>query len=84
VQRRSYNNLGLTLLSVNRDTEAEAALRKALELDPDGAIRHLSLGLTLLLEGKTDDALQEMQQETEGLIGDPRYKAFLRKLKLPE
>ena len=33
----SYNNLGLALLAVNRDTEAEAAFRKALELDPDGA-----------------------------------------------
>jgi tetratricopeptide (TPR) repeat protein len=33
----SYNNLSLALLAVNRDTEAEAASRKALELDPDGA-----------------------------------------------
>ena len=29
-----YNNLGRALLAVNR---AEAAIRKALELDPDGA-----------------------------------------------
>src|SRR5688572_25743590 len=28
-----YNNLGLALLAVNRDAEAEAAFRKALELD---------------------------------------------------
>ena len=158
----SYNNLGRALLAVNRDTEAEAAFRKALELDPDGADRHQALGLALLLQGKTDAALQEMQQETDeiwrlsglplafhalgrrsesdaalaalkgkyageaayqiaevhafrgeadlafewleraydqrdgglteikgdrlmrGLVGDPRYKAFLRKLKLPE
>ena len=158
----AYNNLGRALLAVNRDAEAEAAYRKALELDPDGAYRHLTLGLTLLLQGKTDAALQEMQQETEelwrlsglplalhalgrrresdaalaalkgkyagdaayqiaevhafrgeadlafewleraydqrdggvteikydrlmrGIVGDPRYKAFLRKLKLPE
>ena len=53
------------MLAVNRDTEAEAAFRKALELDPDGAFRHRSLGLALLLQGKTDAALQEMQQETE-------------------
>ena len=158
----SYNNLGLDLLAVNRDAEAEAAFRKSLELDPDGAYRHYTIGVTLLLQGKTDAALQEMQQETEelwrlsglplafhalgrrgesdaalaalkskyaggaayqiaevhafrgeadlafewleraydqrdggvseiksdrlmrGLVGDPRYKAFLRKLKLPE
>ena len=158
----SYSNLGLVLLAVNRDTEAEAAFRKALELDPDGALRHLALGRALLLQGKTDAALREMQQETDeiwrlsglplvfhalgrrsesdaalaalkskyagemayqiaevhafrgeadlafewleraydqrdggvadikgdrlmrGLVDDPRYKAFLRKLKLPE
>jgi TolB-like protein/tetratricopeptide (TPR) repeat protein len=158
----SYNNLGRALQAVNRDTEAEAAFRKALELDPDGALRHYAIGLALLLQGKTDAALQETQQETEeiwrmcglplafhalgrrsesdaalaalkgkyaaeaayqiaevhafrgevdlafewleraydqrdggladikgdpflrGLVGDPRYKAFLRKLKPPE
>ena len=158
----AYNNLGFVLLAVDRDAEAEAAFRKALELDPDGASRHHPIGLALLLQGKTDAALREMQQETDegwrlsglplvfhalgrrsesdaalaalkgkyagdsayqiaevhafrgeadlafewlerayaqrdggvaeikgdrlmrGLAGDPRYKAFLRKLKLPE
>ena len=61
----SYNNLGRALQAVNRDTDAEAAFRKALELDPDGALRHYAIGLALLLQGKTDAALQEMQQETE-------------------
>jgi len=157
-----YSNRGYALLAVNRDKEAEAAFRKVLELDPDGDFWHLSLGLALLLQGKTEAALQAMQQETEelwrlfglplafhalgrrgesnaalaalkdkhaenwayqiagvhafrgeadlafewleraydqrdggvteikadrlmrGLVGDPRYKAFLRKLKLPE
>jgi len=63
----SYNNLGLILLAVNRDTEAEAAFRRALELDPGGASRHYGIGLALLLQGKTDAARQEMQQETEEL-----------------
>jgi TolB-like protein/Tfp pilus assembly protein PilF len=158
----SYNNLALILQAVNRDTEAEAAVRRALELDPDGAIRHSAIGRVLLMQGKTDAALREMQQETDegwrlsglplvfhalgrrreseaaladlkskyagdsayqiaevhafrgevdlafewlerayaqrdggiaeikgdrfmrGLVGDPRYKALLRKLKLPE
>ena len=61
----SYNNLGLALLAVNRDAEAEAAFRKALELDPDGASWHYAIGRALLLQGKADAALQEMQQETE-------------------
>ena len=158
----SYVNLGRALLKVNRDTEAEAAFRRALELDPGGAGRHYWIGVARLLQGKTDAALREMQQETDegwqllgsafafhalgrrsesdaaltdlkekegdiaayqiaeahafrgeddlafewlqhayaqrdsgvvsikgdrlmrGLVGDPRYKAFLRKLKLPE
>ena len=63
----SYNTLGRALLAVNRDAEAEAAIRKALELDPDGVYRHLALGMALLLQGKTDAALQEMQQETDEL-----------------
>ncbi len=158
----SYNNLGFALLGSNRDVKAEAAFRKAMELDPGGASRHLSLGRVMLLQGKTHAALLEMQMETDegwrlfglplvfhalgrrrdsdaaladlkskyagdmayqiaevhafrgeadpafdwleraydqrdggvteikydrlirGLSGDPRYKAFLRKLKLPE
>ena len=61
----SYNNLGIVFLAIERDTEAEAAFRKALELDPGGAGRHLHLGRALLLQGKNDAALQEMQQETD-------------------
>src|SRR6185436_14436211 len=63
----SYNNLGFILQAVNRDTEAEAAFRRALELDPGRASRHYGIGLALLLQGKTDAARQEMQQETEEL-----------------
>jgi TolB-like protein len=158
----SYVNLGLNLLADNRDAEAEAAFRKALELEPDGVALHQLLGLALLLQGKTDAALREGRQETDevwrllnlslvfhalgrrgesdaalaalkgkfaaggayqiaevhafrgeadlafewleraytqrdggiaeikgdrlmrGIVGDPRYKAFLKKLKLPE
>ena len=60
-----YSNLGGILQAVNRDTEAESAFRKALELDPGGAARHMSIGRSLLLQGKTEAALREMQQETE-------------------
>ena len=158
----SYSTLGGALLAVNRDTEAEAAFRKALELDPEGSSRHWSIARTLLLQGKTEAALRETEQEADegwrlvglplvfhalgrhresdgalaalkskyaedsayqiaevhafrgeadlafewlerayaqrdngltsiksdrllrGLAGDPRYKAFLKKLKLPE
>jgi TolB-like protein/Tfp pilus assembly protein PilF len=60
-----YDNLGFILLAVNRDTEAESAFRKAIELDPGGASRHADIGRPLLLQGKTEAALREMQQERE-------------------
>lgn len=63
----SYNNLAISLHAVGRDSEAEAAVRRALELDPDGASWHYGLGQTLLLQGKADSALREMQQETADL-----------------
>ena len=63
----SYTNLGLNLLADNRDTEAEAAFRTALELEPDGVALHQLLGLALLLQGKTDAALREGRQETDEL-----------------
>ena len=61
----NYNNLGLVLEAVNRDTEAESAFRKAIQLDPGGAALHLSIGRVLLLQGKTEAALREIQQEKE-------------------
>jgi len=61
----SYSNLGSALLAVNRDTEAEAAFRKALELDPEGSSRHWSIARTLLLQGKTEAALRETEQEAD-------------------
>ena len=67
LQPNSYSNHGLSLLGVNRDAEAEVAFRKALELEPDGAFRHQALGLALVLQGKNNAALREMQQETEEL-----------------
>jgi Flp pilus assembly protein TadD len=68
LQPNSYRNHGLSLLGVNRDAEAEVAFRKALELEPDGAFRHQALGLALVLQGKNNAALREMQQETEEVV----------------
>ena len=61
----SYASLGDVYLAVERDKEAEAAYRKAIELDPGGTQWHYNMGLALLLQGKADAALREMRQETE-------------------
>jgi TolB-like protein/Tfp pilus assembly protein PilF len=60
----AYSNLGLNLLAVQRDDEAEAAFRKAIEVEPDAGL-HLNLGVALLTQGKNDAALQSMQRETD-------------------
>ena len=65
LRSNSYNNLGLCLLAADRDAEAVTALVRALEIDPDGASRHVQLGHALLVQGKTDAALREIQQESE-------------------
>jgi len=63
LQPNYYNTLGLVLEAVNRDADAESAYRKALELDPGGACRHMVIGRVLLLQGKSEAALPEMQRE---------------------
>ncbi len=61
----NYYQLGLILEAVSRDPEAESAFRKAIQLDPGGAGRQVSIGIILLLQGKPEAALREMQQEKE-------------------
>jgi TolB-like protein/Tfp pilus assembly protein PilF len=76
----SYFSLGLTLRAVNRDREAETAFRKAFELNPGAAFGHLAIGRQLLLQGETEGALREIQQEKDEywrLSGLPlAYHAF--------
>lgn len=47
--------LGTALLSLNRLAEAEAQLRKALELQPGFALAELDLAMTLLLGGRLEE-----------------------------
>lgn len=53
------------MLRAGRAKDAETALRKAVELDPGGPIRHMLIGESLLLQGKPDAALREMQEEKD-------------------
>ena len=48
-----------------RFAEAEAAYRKALELNPTGAGIHSRIGFTLLASGEPAAALAEMEQDTD-------------------
>ena len=68
----AYQNLSTTLRNAERFAEAESASRKALALGPEIAGLHGILGLTLLLNGKAEEALIEARAER-----DPFWQTFL-------
>jgi TolB-like protein len=59
-----YQNAGWAYIYLGRYAEAERALRRVLQISPtyDGAYH--DLGVILLMEGKTEEALGEIQKET--------------------
>ena len=61
----TYLHLGIDMYYVNRLDEAIVAFKKALELNPRFPRPHTFLGEVYLLQGKTEIALAEMQQETD-------------------
>jgi len=61
----AYFFLGLILWTAARPAEAAAALKKALELAPQGAASRTWLSIVLLDQGRIDDALVEARQEPE-------------------
>ena len=61
----AYFFLGLILWTAARPAEAEAALRKTLELAPLGAVTRTWLSITLLEQGRGEEALAEALREPE-------------------
>lgn len=59
----THLNLGNILTYAGRPAEAIASFKKVLELNPQFQRAHFYMGRNYLLEGKTEIALQEMQQE---------------------
>jgi len=61
----AYNNLGLHAHYAGRLEEATAALKKALELNPDFPVSRVLLGRVLLDQGQPQAALGEMERESD-------------------
>jgi TolB-like protein len=60
----AYQNVGWAYLYLGRYAEAERAMRRVLQISPTyGGARH-DLGVILLMEGKPEQALGEIQKET--------------------
>ncbi|MDH3745588.1 MAG: protein kinase [Acidobacteriota bacterium] len=57
--------LGRRLIQVGHQQEAEMALLKALELQPDFPLAHFHLGLTELSRSRPEAALAEVEREVE-------------------
>ena len=59
------DDLASLYLDAGRPADAERAIRKALALDPAYTGGRCNLGLILLARGQPDEALKEMQRETD-------------------
>ena len=59
-----YEVRGWVYLRLGRLAEAEAANSRLLEISPTYVLGHYDLGIVLLMQGRTEAALAEMQKET--------------------
>lgn len=59
----SYSGLGYLLYSAGRYKEAQAALQKALDLNPQATYVHLTLDKILIAEGHPQQALAQIEEE---------------------
>jgi tetratricopeptide (TPR) repeat protein len=66
LRTNSYSGMGYLLYVGGRYDEAQAALQKALDLNPQAPLVHLNLGKILLAEGRPQQALAEMEKEPSG------------------
>jgi TolB-like protein/Flp pilus assembly protein TadD len=66
----SYLNLGRVLIARERYDEAEAFLRKGIELRPKGARWHMHIAHIYLLKGNPAAALEEARLEPAGFFQD--------------
>jgi TolB-like protein/Tfp pilus assembly protein PilF len=61
----SYSNLGVAYFADGKLPQAEQAFRKSAELRPAAGYTHNGLGLVLLWQGKLNEALDQMNHETD-------------------
>lgn len=65
----AQNDLGVALWQKGRRNEAEAALRRAIALDPFSGTAHLNLGLLLRASKRAAEASQEFYQARQNARG---------------
>jgi len=65
---------GLILAIFGEAAEATRFYRKALLLDPNNALGHYMLGLALMNQGDTDDAIEQLQEAKHTTRDGSRYE----------
>lgn len=73
---------GALLSALGRDDEAEAAFRRALELDPRSGEASARLTDLLVGQGRQDELIEELQRLVDEDLAEPRQKAALADLYL--
>lgn len=73
-------NLGAIHYSLQEFEEAEAAYRRATELEPEYGEAFLNLGIILKEQGKTDEAIQPLDRAVELRQRDPKPFALLAEI----
>src|SRR5262249_12827590 len=68
----TYSVLGDVLLDGHRAPEAQAAYRKAIDIDPSAGSLHGALAIALLTDHRPVEGVAESEQEP-----DPQYRAML-------
>ncbi len=66
----NHYNLGVILLSINRNKDAEVCFQAAIELSPDEPRYAIALAQILLRKGELDEALKSAALVTETMVGD--------------
>ena len=65
---KAHNNLGMTLLALNKLDEAISHYRQALQVKPDYARAHTNLAIALKSQGKLDEAVKHYRLALRGSL----------------
>ncbi len=68
VNGAAWDSLGFAYSTFGRNTDAIAAFRKSLDLEPDAVFTREHLGEAMILSGDYDGALAEMQREPNEIM----------------
>lgn len=77
VNAEDYNQRGVELFQQNKHSEAEAAFREAVRLEPYKAAYHHNLGTALNAQSKLDEAEKEVELATRLAPNEEIYKKGL-------